>query len=120
MPDLPVILVVEDDYQVRILIAQFLEDCGYRLALANDHDIGAQIMQALRPNLLIADVRLRGGNGHDLAKLAHAMAIPAILISGEPIAVNLHQGGAVPFIQKPFRLSELQATIRKLLQERRL
>ncbi len=42
MPTAPLILVVEDDYDIRILIAKFLEELGYRLALANERSVGAR------------------------------------------------------------------------------
>lgn len=115
MPTAPLILVVEDDYEIRILIAQFLEGKGYRLALANERSVGAEIMRATRPVLLIADVRLRGGNGDDLAKLAHTMDIPVLLVSGEPVAIRDHRGGTIPFLRKPFRLAELERQVEALI-----
>ena len=118
MPDAPLILVVEDDYAVRILIAKFLEDIGYRLALANERSVGAQILEATRPVLLIADVRLRGGNGDDLAKLAHSLNVPVLLISGEPVAILERRGGDIPFLHKPFRLAELKRAVEAIVGER--
>jgi DNA-binding response OmpR family regulator len=115
VPNAPLILVVEDDYDVRILIAKFLEDIGYRLALANERSVGAEIMRATRPVLLIADVRLRGGNGDDLAKLAHAMGIPVLLISGEPVAIRDHDGRDIPFLHKPFRLDDLRRAVEAII-----
>jgi two-component system nitrogen regulation response regulator NtrX len=109
------ILVVEDDRDVRVLIGQFLEEKGYRLASANERSVGAEIMRATRPVLLIADVRLRGGNGDDLAKLAHAMGIPVLLISGEPVAIRDHRGRNIPFLHKPFRLAELERQVEALI-----
>jgi len=113
--DAPLILIVEDDNQVRITLATFLEQKGYRLALANDGAVGADILRATQPALLIADVRLQGGNGEDLAKLAHAMGIPVLLMSGEPRAIEQLRGGALSFLQKPFRLAVLEREIEKLL-----
>ena len=46
---------------------------GYRLALANESSVGAEILRATSPALLIADVRLRGVSGEELAHLARAM-----------------------------------------------
>jgi DNA-binding NtrC family response regulator len=115
MPTAPLILVVEDDYDVRILIAKFLEGLGYRLALANERSVGAEIMRATRPVLLIADVRLRGGNGDDLAKLAHSLNIPVLLISGEPVAMSKYGSGNIPFLYKPFRLAELARTVEAII-----
>jgi DNA-binding response OmpR family regulator len=115
MPDAPLILIVEDDYDVRILIARFLEEQGYRLALANERSVGAEILRATRPVLLIADVKLRGGNGDDLAKLAQAMDVPVLLISGEPVAIGDRRTGIIRFLQKPFRLAELAREVEELI-----
>ena len=115
MPNAPLILVVEDDRAVRVLIAQCLESKGYRLALANERSVGAEILEATRPVLLIADVRLRGGNGDDLAKLAQSMNIPVLLISGEPVAVWDHRDSDIPFLHKPFRLAELELEVEALI-----
>jgi two-component system, OmpR family, response regulator len=115
MPDKPLIVVVEDDHDICTIIAKFLVDQGYRLALANERSVGADILRATRPVLLIADVRLRGGNGDELAKFAHAMDVPVLLISGEPVAIRDHRGGMIPFLQKPFRLAELAQKVDALL-----
>jgi CheY-like chemotaxis protein len=109
------ILVVEDDDDVQAVLAGFLEHCGYRLALANDGNAGAEILRAARPDLLITDVQLRGGNGDDLAKLASAMNVPVLLISGQPEAIHQHQAVPVAFMQKPFRLDALKAAIEDLI-----
>jgi DNA-binding NtrC family response regulator len=115
MPDKPLIVVVEDDYDIRIVIGKFLEDKGYRSALANERSVGAEILRATRPVLLIADVRLRGGNGDELAKLAQTLDVPVLLISGEPVAIKDHRGGTIPFLQKPFRLAELAQKVDALV-----
>jgi DNA-binding NtrC family response regulator len=115
MSDAPLIIVVEDDRAVRDLIGQSLEAKGYRLALANERSVGAEILEATRPVLLIADVRLRGGNGDDLAKLAQSMNVPVLLISGEPVAMEKHHGGTIPFLHKPFRLVELERTVEAII-----
>jgi two-component system OmpR family response regulator len=115
MPTAPLIVVVEDDREVRVLIAECLEQKGYRLALANERSVGAQMLQATQPVLLIADVRLRGDNGDDLAKLAQSFSIPVLLISGEPSAILDHRGGTIPFLHKPFRLAELERAVEAII-----
>jgi two-component system, OmpR family, response regulator len=118
MPNRLLILVVEDDDDIRALVADFLEDCEYRVASANERGVGADIMRALCPSLVVADVNLRGGNGDDLAQLARTMDIPILLISGEPKTIERHQGNVVEFMQKPFRLAELLAKIREMIVSR--
>jgi DNA-binding NtrC family response regulator len=110
-PNPPLVLIVEDDPDVRILFITVVKQLGYRVAGASNSSTGAGLMRALRPDLVIADVRLRGGNGDELARLARTMNIPVLLVSGEPTAIRDHQGGDIPFLQKPFNMSELQVVV---------
>ena len=86
---------------------------GYRVAVASKSSTGAEFMRVLRPDLVIADVRFRDGNGDDLSVLARAMKIPILLVSGEPTAIWEHLGGDIdiPVLQKPFHMSELQVAV---------
>lgn len=103
-----------------MLLVSVVEQYGYRVAGANERSTAAAILRATRPDLLIADVTLRGGNGDDLAKLAREMKIPVLLISGDPLAIERHRGRTTPrLLQKPFRLSELEKMIEELLRKRR-
>lgn len=119
MPSAPLILVVEDNYDVRITIARFLEDSGYRLALANEATVGTAILRATRPALVITDVVMRGGSGIEIANLAHAMSVLVLLMSGEPVAIQQHMGGPFPFLRKPFRFAELEAKVEEIIGARR-
>ncbi len=114
MPN-PLILIVEDEYDIRALLVAYLEERGYRLATANDEDVGLDVLRATRPDLLIANVVLRGGDGERLAGLARAMDVPVLLISGEPAAIERLRGGSIPFLQKPFRLVDVERQIERLL-----
>jgi two-component system OmpR family response regulator len=115
MPTAPLILVVEDEFQVRFVIAEFLESRGYRLALANERSVAETFLRNSRPALVIADVVLRGGGGLDLAREAQSMGVPVLLISGEPQAMEKYQSGPFPFLHKPFRLGDLDREVSRLL-----
>jgi DNA-binding response OmpR family regulator len=115
MPDAPLILIVEDEADLRTLLLNAVEQYGYRVAAANERSTGAEILRATRPNLLIANVKLRGGNGNDLGKLAHSMGVPVLLISGERTAIIQNENGPIPFLRKPFRLAELKAKLEELI-----
>jgi DNA-binding response OmpR family regulator len=116
--DRPLILVVEDNEDIRVLLASFLEDCGFRVASASGHRDAADITRTMRPSSVIADVNLRGGNGDDLAQLALALDIPILLISGEPHSIENHQGVSGAFMQKPFRLADLRTKIDEMIVPR--
>jgi two-component system, OmpR family, response regulator len=112
---LPLILIVEDDADVCTMLCTFLEDMQRRVAIANELSSGADILEKLNPDLLIVDIMLQGGNGNDLARLAYAKSIPVLLMSGEPQSIERLQEENAPFLQKPFRLSELEQWVKNLV-----
>jgi DNA-binding response OmpR family regulator len=115
----PLILVVEDDQDICSVIGQFLEGCGYRVALANDRTAGERIFLESQPAALIADVVLQGGSS-GLVDIARRMGVPVLLISGEPVAIERLEGGPMPFLHKPFRLADLERELARLLPGRQM
>lgn len=105
------ILVVDDEPEVRAVVAEFLEDFGYRVLLA---DGGAQALALLRDNpgigLLLSDIRMPEMSGIELAEMATSQhpAIKVILMSGYFVAQQVNRR----FLRKPFRMKELQAAVR--------
>ena len=114
----PLILVVEDELDVRGLIVMALEQRQFRVVGTNDGNVGGEIMRAMRPDLVIADVKLRAGNGNELAKLAQTLDLRILLISGDPAAIERNTSGPVPFLEKPFRLALLDRMLDELLRPR--
>lgn len=112
---LPLILVVEDDADVCTVLCTFLEENQHRVVIANDYSTAVDILQKLNPALLIADVMLQGGNGNDLARLARSKGIPVLLMTGAPQSIEQFHEENTLFLQKPFRLEELEQWINKLL-----
>jgi DNA-binding response OmpR family regulator len=110
----PLILVVEDDAAVCTVLCTFLENIQHRVAIANELSTGAEILENLNPTLLIVDIMLRGGDGKDLVRLARAKNIPILLMSGHPQSIEWSLEENAPFLQKPFRLSELEEWVKKL------
>ena len=80
---------------------------------ANDFPEGNNLLRAMCPELLITNVRLPGGDGRELRKLAQAMTVPVLLISTHPQDIGAH--GDVAFLQKPFRLRDLEREVKRLL-----
>ena len=78
----PLILIVEDDDQVRSTIGQWIEHYGYRVSLASELSAAERVLRETRPALLIVDVSLPGGTGLRLVELARPRGIPVLLISG--------------------------------------
>jgi DNA-binding response OmpR family regulator len=108
----PLILLVEDEHDLREVFEDLLRGQGYRVASAADFPEGAAMLRASRPTLLITDVRLPKGDGRDLGKLARAMDVPVLFISAHPQDIDV--GSDVAFLRKPFRLRDLEREVERL------
>jgi CheY-like chemotaxis protein len=106
-----VILVVDDDSDVRELMAEFLEGAGFTVLSAMG---GYEALRLLheRPDisLLLTDIRMPDMSGLELAGQAKAgnPALHVVLTSG----YFLPQPVPYRFIRKPFRLFELESVVR--------
>ncbi len=111
MPADPVILVVDDDDEVRIIVAEFLEDFGYSVVQA---DGGATALRVLETTpsirLIISDIRMPDMSGIELTDRATAQwqALKVILISGYFVAQQVTRR----FLRKPFRMIDLESAVR--------
>lgn len=116
------ILLVEDNDLVRAHTAAMLRGLGYAVHTAADgKEALALLREAVQPDLLLTDVVLPGGlSGRQLADAAAALlpGLRVLFTSGYP-GSGLLQGGrvrpGVQLISKPFRRSELAATVRAQL-----
>ena len=114
--------MVEDEAAVREMIERGLQTQGYRVVCAGSAEEAQELFrQSDQPiDLLLTDVVMPGQNGWDLyTQLAsETPGLRVLFISGySERAVGkgeiLEQG--IPFLQKPFRASELAARIRDVL-----
>jgi CheY-like chemotaxis protein len=107
----PTILIVDDEPEVRTVVAEFLEDFGYHVLQA---DGGAQALTRLHDEptvrLLISDIRMPEMSGIELANLATQQKplLKVILISGYFVSQQVNRR----FLRKPFRMKELEAAVR--------
>jgi DNA-binding response OmpR family regulator len=99
------VLIVDDEPAIVDLLAQFLEDEGYKVESASDGQMALSKIRAQRPDLVIADVMMPKMNGFELVdELAVGKdGVPVILMS----AAVISRREDVPFIAKPFDLGEL-------------
>lgn len=110
----PAILVVDDDEQVRIILAERLAGMGYRVLQASD---GPEALAMLAADgavrILITDVRMPGMSGLELADLAVARQgnLKIILISGYFLPDQTDR----PVLKKPFRMMQLETLVRAQL-----
>lgn len=117
------VLVVDDDYEIRTLLAQFLEKHGVRAHIASN---GSQMFSALREvlvDLVVLDVMMPGTDGIALLRQLRIpgrhIDLPVIMLTArcEPIDRILgFELGADDYVPKPFVPQELLARIKAVLK----
>jgi CheY-like chemotaxis protein len=111
------ILVVEDNAQLRGIVARQLGELGYRIVEAADGPAAMRILERAAIDLLMTDVTMPGGmNGLDLAHRAREMlpGLPVLIASA-----HVDDGGEAamdyPVLPKPFRGLDLARAVRAAL-----
>jgi len=120
MEQSPHILFVEDDPEIRGLVADFLERNGYRLSVAKDGRDMDRLLAVSRIDLLILDIMLPKEDGLSLCRRVRASSnVPIIMLTARGSEVDRVVGleiGADDYLTKPFGTHELLARIRALLR----
>ncbi len=116
------VLVVDDEPTVRMLVAEVLEDLGYRAIEAADGAAGLGVLQSnVRLDLLITDVGLPGGmNGRQVADAGRAVrpGLKVLFITGYAENAVLSHGHLDPgmhVLTKPFAMEVLGSRIKELI-----
>ena len=123
----PEILVVDDEIDIRELMAGILADEGYETRVASDSDGTLSAIANRRPHLVVLDVWLQGSRLDgiqvlDVLKREHP-DMPVVIISGHgtiETAVAAIKKGAYDFIEKPFKADRLIHVVRRALEAARL
>jgi PAS domain S-box-containing protein len=118
------LLVVDDDDELRNMLAATLEDAGFRVHQAEDAAAALAILERKTPDLMIVDFAMPEMNGAELAGLVWQQRadIPIIFASGhaETEAIEVIAGKDAIVLRKPFRTEELQEVIVRQLGRRSL
>jgi two-component system OmpR family response regulator len=116
----PHILFVEDDPDIRGMVADFLEGNGYRLSVAKDGRDMDRLLGVSRIDLMILDIMLPKEDGLSLCRRVRASSnVPIIMLTARGSEVDRVVGleiGADDYLTKPFGTHELLARIRALLR----
>lgn len=112
----PVVLVIEDEPQMRKLVRITVASHGYRVVEASTGAEGLQQASAHTPDLVLLDLGLPDMDGLTVAKrLREWTAVPILVLSArgqEESKVLALDGGADDYLTKPFGAEELMARIR--------
>ena len=116
----PHILIVDDDRQIRTMLARFLAEHAMRVTQAGDGEQMFKAMEAGRFDVIVLDVMMPGDDGFTLCrKLRSSNTIPLILLTARNSETDRIVGlelGADDYVTKPFNPRELLARIRSILR----
>ncbi len=121
------ILIVDDERDIRELIADILQDEGYTTRLAGNSDDCMKEVNADPPALMILDIWLKDSKMDGIDILSTVKRdnpdIPIVIISGHgniEIAVAAIKQGAYDFIEKPFNIDQLMVVVSRAMETSRL
>jgi DNA-binding response OmpR family regulator len=113
------VLVVEDELVIGAIAAEALENAGYEVFTAASAEEAEIILRDVSVDVLFTDINLGGQDGFELAQAALSLQplLSVILTSGRSrIGHGMCKSAGVPFLAKPYRLTELLATIEGVLK----
>lgn len=121
------ILIVDDERDIRDLVAGVLSDEGYECRTAGDSNTALEMIDQRRPSLVLLDVWLHGSPMDGLEVLdaikAREPELPVIIFSGHgniDTAVSAIGRGAMDFIEKPFEAERLLLLVARATETERL
>ncbi|MFI5371135.1 MAG: response regulator transcription factor [Candidatus Eisenbacteria bacterium] len=121
MPEL--VMVIEDEKEIRDLVRYNLERSGYHVTTAGDGEQGLQSLFGSRPDVLVLDLMLPGRSGMEVLREVRAEPatrdLPVLVLSARSAEMDKLEGfehGADDYLTKPFSPRELVARVKALLR----
>jgi DNA-binding NtrC family response regulator len=109
------ILIVEDDFNVRLLLENILAYEGYAVTAVETAKSARMLLDSLRFDLVIADGILADGNGLDIAEEAIEHQTKALIITGNAFTLPARRLARFAVLLKPVGRGELLEAIREIL-----
>ncbi len=122
----PLVLVVDDEPEIRHLVQRLLVSKGYEVAIAVDGQEALDLADQLVPDLVLLDAMLPKVHGFDACRRikasARTRAVPVIMMTaiyrGWRFAQDARDSyGAIDYVEKPFRMEDLLQRIERALRE---
>jgi DNA-binding response OmpR family regulator len=121
----PLVLVADDDEDIRSLVTFRLERAGYRVVTAPDGERALSLALERSPDLAVLDVMMPRLDGYELTRRLReheaTKSMPVILLTARAQEADVERGfeaGADDYIRKPFSPQELRARVQAILGRR--
>lgn len=116
------VLVVDDEPELREILKEEFEYCGYSVIEAENGSKAAALLDQHAFDVVVSDIRMPGGSGLDLLGAINnreGSRPPVILVSAF-VDINSHeaqQKGAYDLVSKPYDLNDVVALLEKAVEE---
>ena len=115
------ILIIDDEVLTLNNLKRALTKEGYEVLVADSGETGIEIFRKNRPNIVLADLMLPGIDGIEVLKQIKGMdaTTSVIMITAYEIiekAIEAMKLGAYDYLMKPFKITELKASIARALE----
>ncbi|AGF77306.1 diguanylate cyclase (GGDEF) domain-containing protein [Desulfocapsa sulfexigens DSM 10523] len=119
----PLILIVDDDFGLRLLMRASLEKDGFRVAEAENGLVAVSVFEKLQPDAILLDVMMPKLDGFDTCKTVRKMTggihTPILMVTGLEDLESIHrafESGATDFITKPINWPVLNYRVKYMLR----
>ena len=124
-PEAATVVVIDDDYAMRLSCGKILSKMGLRFEAFEDGARGLAAIGALKPDLVVVDLKMPGISGMEVISRAREIdpQIIIVVITGHATidtAVEAVKSGAYDFLPKPFSPDEFRLIINRGLERRQL
>lgn len=114
------ILLVEDDFNIRNVVAKYLEKADFNVFEAVDGFEGLSLFNEHKPDLLVLDVMMPGISGFEVLKEVRLISnVPAIMLTAKQQEIDRLKGfdlGADDYVAKPFSPRELVKRVQAIIK----
>jgi len=121
----PLVLVADDEEDIRALVAFRLDRAGYDVITAADGEEALMLATTRLPDLVVLDMMMPKANGLEVTRSLRALDatrdIPVILLTARAQEADVASGfeaGADDYVKKPFSPKDLQLRVQALLERR--
>ena len=115
---MPKVLVVDDEFLLRTMLKDALEEAGYTVVLAGDGEAAIACAKAESPDCIVLDIMMPGLDGYETCAALKAepnlAAIPVLLISATTdlrVIDRAEQVGATTVLPKPVPIEQLEQAL---------
>jgi two-component system phosphate regulon response regulator PhoB len=117
----PLVLVAEDDHDIRDLVARTLERAGHRVVQAADGEEALRVALEQKPDLVVLDGGMPKVDGFEVARQLQREfrgEMPVLILTARSYEREVVEGlaaGASDYVLKPFSPADLVARVRAIL-----